>query len=337
MARLGRRQVLAGLGSAAALAGYARPAAAQDANFFRIASGPTESSMFQVASLIGQAASSPPGSRDCARGGPCGVPGLIVVNQTTAGSLANIDLVAGGRIDSALCQADLAYWAFHGTGPWARREAVRGLRAIANLYPETLHLVVRRASGIADVKGLRGKSVAVGERESGTAIAARAVLQAAGLGERDVRAQYVTAAQAVEAMGENKLDAFFLTAGVPSQFIADLAEQLEISILPLNGQAARLRATQPFLVESVIPAGTYRGVAEAPSLSIGIVWIVAEGADDQIVHGLTRALWHPNNRRTLDANATFGRFLRPESAVEGIGFQLHPGAALYYTESGLLR
>jgi len=337
MARLGRREVLAGLGSAAALAGIARPAAAQDANFFRIASGPTESSMFQVASLIGQAASSPPGSRDCARGGPCGVPGLIVVNQTTAGSLANIDLVAGGRIDSALCQADLAYWAFHGTGPWARREAVRNLRAIANLYPETLHLVVRRAAGIADVRGLRGKSVAVGERESGTAIAARAVLQAAGLGERDVRPQYVTAAQAVEAMGENKLDAFFLTAGVPSQFIADLAEQLEISILPLNGQAARLRATQPFLVESTIPAGTYRGVGEVPSLSIGIVWIVGEGADDQIVHGLTRALWHPNNRRTLDANAAFGRFLRPESAVDGIGFQLHPGAALYYTESGLLR
>ncbi|MBL8831262.1 MAG: TAXI family TRAP transporter solute-binding subunit [Rhodospirillales bacterium] len=325
------------MGSAAALAGIARPAAAQDANFFRIASGPTESSMFQVASLIGQAASSPPGSRDCARGGPCGVPGLIVVNQTTAGSLANIDLVAGGRIDSALCQADLAYWAFHGTGPWARREAVRNLRAIANLYPETLHLVVRRAAGITDVRGLRGKSVAVGERESGTAIAARAVLQAAGLGERDVRPQYVTAAQAVEAMGENKLDAFFLTAGVPSQFIADLAEQLEISILPLNGQAARLRATQPFLVESTIPAGTYRGVGEVPSLSIGIVWIVGEGADDQIVHGLTRALWHPNNRRTLDANAAFGRFLRPESAVDGIGFQLHPGAALYYTESGLLR
>lgn len=337
MARLGRRQVLAGLGSAAALAGYVRPAAAQDANFFRIASGPTESSMFQVASLIGQAVSSPPGSRDCARGGPCGVPGLIVVNQTTAGSLANIDLVANGRIDSALCQADLAYWAFHGSGPWARRDAVKSLRAIANLYPETLHLVVRRAAGIGDVKALRGKTVALGERESGTAIAARAVLQAAGLGERDVRAQYVTAAQAVEAMAENKLDAFFLTAGVPSQFIADLAEQFEIAILPLNAHAARLRATQPFLTESIIPAGSYRSVPEVLSLSIGIVWIVGESADEQIVHGLTRALWHPNNRRTLDANAGIGRFLRPESAIDGLGFQLHPGAALYYTESGLLR
>ena len=337
MAPLGRRSFLTGLGSAAALAGYVRPAAAQDAQFFRIASGPTESSMFQVATLIGQAVSSPPGARDCSRGGSCGVPGLIVVNQTTAGSLANIDLVSGGKIESALSQADLAYWAFHGSGPWAKREAVRNLRAIANLYPETLHLVVRRAAGIADVRALRGKLVALGERESGTAIAARAVLQAAGLGERDVKAQYVTGAQAVEAMGENKIDAFFLTAGVPSQVVADLAQQHEIMVLPLGAYAARLRATQPFLTETVIPASTYRGVAETVSLSIGIVWIVSEQADEQVVYGLTRALWHPNNRRALDANAGFGRFLRPESAVDGLGFQIHPGAALYYTESGLVR
>jgi TRAP transporter TAXI family solute receptor len=265
------------------------------------------------------------------------VPGLIVVNQTTAGSLANIDLVAAGRIDSALCQADLAYWAFHGTGPFARREAVKNLRAVANLYPETVHLVVRRASGIADVRGLRGKSVALGERESGTAIAARAVLQAAGLAERDVRAQYITSAQAVEALAESKLDAFFLTAGVPSQVVADLAEQFEIAVLPLGAYAGKLRATQPFLTETMIPANAYRGVAETVSLSIGIVWIVAEQADEQVVYGLTRALWHPNNRKTLDANAAFGRSLRAEAAVDGLGFQLHPGAAQFYAESGLVR
>lgn len=337
MARLGRRQVLAGLGGAAAFAGSVRPSSAQETSFFRIASGPTESSMFQAATLIGQAVSSPPGARDCARGGSCGVPGMIVVNQTTAGSLANIELVGGRKTESALCKADLAYWAFHGTGPWAKRPAVRNLRAVANLYPETLHLIVRRASNIGDVRGMRGKSVSLGERESGTAIAARAVLLAGGLGERDFRAQYLTAAQSAEALGEGKIDAFFMTAGVPSQLVADLAEQYEIALVPLSAYAARLRATQPFLTEASIPAGAYRGIGETASLSVGIVWIVGEEVDDKVVYGLTRALWHPNNRRTLDASAVFGRFLRPETAVEGLGFQLHPGAALYYTESGLLR
>jgi hypothetical protein len=59
-------------------------ARAQEPRFFRIATGPTESSLFQVGALIGQVVSSPPGSRECDRGGSCGVPGLIAVTQTTA-------------------------------------------------------------------------------------------------------------------------------------------------------------------------------------------------------------------------------------------------------------
>ncbi|MCZ8312423.1 MAG: TAXI family TRAP transporter solute-binding subunit [Magnetospirillum sp.] len=330
-----RRTFLAGM--AAAAASVPLRAHAQETRFFRIASGPSESTMFQVASLIGQTVSSPPGARDCARGGTCGVPGMIVVNQTTAGSLANIDLVAAGRIDSALCQADLAYWAYHGTGPFARRGAVKNLRAIANLYPETLHLIVRKAAGVAELRNLRGKAVSLGERESGTAVAARAVLQAAGLGERDVRAQFLTPAEAVEALSEAKIDAFFATAGVPSAFIAELAEAQDIAILPLQSLVARLRATQPFLTEATIPAGSYRGVGDIASLSVGILWITSEAADDGTVHGLTRALWHANNRRILDANAAVGRFLKLETAVDGLGFPLHAGAALAYSENGVLR
>jgi uncharacterized protein len=332
-----RRTILTGMAAVAVAAAAPLRLHAQETRFFRIASGPSESSMFQVASLIGQTVSSPPGARDCARGGTCGVPGLIVVNQTTAGSLANIDLVAAGRIDSALCQADLAYWAYHGTGPFTRRGPLKNLRAIANLYPETLHLIVRKAAGVAELRNLRGKAVALGERESGTAVAARAVLQAAGLGERDVRAQFLTPSEAVEALRGAKIDAFFATAGVPSPLVAELADDQEIAILPLQSLAARLRATQPFLTEATIPAGSYRGVGEVASLSVGILWITSEAAEDATVHGLTRALWHANNRRILDANATFGRFLRLETAVDGLGFPLHAGAALAYSENGTLR
>jgi len=33
----------------------------------------------------------------------------------------------------------------------------------------------------------------------------------------------------------------------------------------------------------------------------------------------------------------FGRFLRAEAAIDGLGFPLHPGAAAYYMETGLVR
>lgn len=337
--KLSRRRVLGAFGGLVLAAPALRipSAVAQEARFFRIASGPTESSLFQAGTLIGQLVSAPPGARDCARGGGCGVPGMIVVTQTTAGSLANLDLLAAGRIDSALCQADLGYSAFFGTGQWRGKPPFAGLRSLANLYPETVHLVVRRAAGIANIAGLRGKPISLGERESGTAINARAILAAGGLAERDLRPQFLTTAAAVEAMKDGKLDAFFETAAAPSSLVRELADEREIALLPLGGLLPRLRAQQPFLSETVIPAGSYANVAETPSLSVGILWVATAALPDAIAHGMVRGLWHQNGRRALEAHPTLGRLIRADAAAEDFGLPLHPGAVAYYTEAGLVR
>jgi uncharacterized protein len=337
--KLGRRHVLAAFGglALAAPALRIRAAAAQEARFFRIASGPTESSLFQAGTLIGQIVSSPPGARDCARGGACGVPGMIVVNQTAAGSVANLDLLAAGRIDSILAQADFAHAAFTAGGLWRGKPAFASLRVLAHLYPETLHVVVRRAAGIANLAGLRGKAISLGERESGTATNARAILTAAGLPERDIRAQFLKTAEAVEAMKDAKLDAFFETAAVPSSLVRELADEREVALLPLDGLLARLRPQQPFLSATAIPAGTYANVGETPSLSVGILWLATAGTDDAVAQSVVRAFWHPNNRRTLEGHPSLGKLIRADAAAESFGLTLHPGAAAHYAEGGVSR
>lgn len=336
---LGRRRVLAGFGGVALAAPALgiRGLAAQEARFFRIASGPTESSLFQAGTLIGQIVSSPPGARDCARGGACGVPGMIAVNQTTAGSVANLDLLAAGRIDSILAQADFAHAAFTAGGLWRGKPAFAGLRVLAYLYPETLHVVVRRAAGIANLAGLRGKPISLGERESGTATNARAILAAAGLPERDIRAQYLKTAEAVEAMKDGKLDAFFETAAVPSSLVRELAEEREVALISLEGLLPRLRPQQPFLSATTIPAGTYPNVGETPSLSVGILWLATASTDDAVAQNLVRAFWHPNNRRVLEGHPALGKLIKADAAAESFGLTLHAGAAAHYAEGGVSR
>ena len=93
MRQVSRRSVLSGLGASAAVTvagGAAFRASAQTVTprFLRIATGPTESSLFAIGTLLGNVVSSPPGARECERGGSCGVPGLIAVTQSTAGALA---------------------------------------------------------------------------------------------------------------------------------------------------------------------------------------------------------------------------------------------------------
>src|SRR5262249_17273856 len=150
-----------------------RVSRAQDANEpetldFRIGTGPTSSSYFVIGGIIANAISNPPGSRPCDRGGSCGVPGLIATAQTTQGSVQNVDLIAGKALDSGLCQSDVAYWRYTGSGMYSDRKPVDSLRAIANLYQESLHVIVRADSSIASIADLAGKRVAIGERGSGT-------------------------------------------------------------------------------------------------------------------------------------------------------------------------
>jgi TRAP transporter TAXI family solute receptor len=336
MVGLSRRQAL-GLAVGAGIFSSLRPryARAQDPRFFRIATGPTESTLFQVGALIGQVVSSPPGSRECERGGSCGVPGLIAVTQTTAGSAANIDLIKTRRIDSGLCQANLAYWAYNGAGLYRLSGAVANLRAIASLFPEAVHVVVRRDSGITELAGLRGKRVALGEQDSNVLITARGILDAAGVPETAIQPRFVAPAAAADALSEGQIDAFFDMAGVPSPIVADLGVRLEIALLPIpDAVLQRLREGSPFLNRSAIAADAYDGLPEVVSVAIGCLWVVQAETEPEVVQGLARALFNPGNRRALDGNP-LGRSITLETALDGIAIQLHPGAAQFYLDAGV--
>jgi TRAP transporter TAXI family solute receptor len=72
-------------------------------------------------------------------------PGKIVATaQATNGSVANVNGVAGGAMESGFSQSDVATWAYTGTGVYEGKPKVTDLRMIANLYPESIHLVVKK-------------------------------------------------------------------------------------------------------------------------------------------------------------------------------------------------
>ncbi|MFN9971347.1 MAG: TAXI family TRAP transporter solute-binding subunit, partial [Phycisphaerae bacterium] len=116
-----------------------------------------------------------------------GVRGLVATAVASNGSLANIAAIASGHLEAGLSQADVAYWAWSGTGLFAGQPRVQSLRLIANLYPESVHIVTRRGSGIRSVADLAGKRVSLDEPGSGTLIDARIVLAAHGIAETDIR------------------------------------------------------------------------------------------------------------------------------------------------------
>lgn len=325
---------VASIGLAAATASFA-----QEPQFFRIGTGGTAGTYYPIGGLIANAISSPPGSRSCEEGGSCGVPGLIATALSANGSVANVNAIAGGSLESGFSQSDVATWAYEGTGIWEDREAVESLRAIANLYPETIHLVASADSGIETVADLEGKTVSLDEPGSGTLVDARIILEAYGLSEEDVDAAYLKPDQAAERMRDGAMDAFFFVGGFPAGAITELASQDDIVIVPISGEEAKsITDEYTFFAEHTVPAGTYEGVEEdVQTLSVGAQWITSAEQPEELIYDITAALWNDNTRALLDAGHQKGKSITLETALDGIGIPLHPGAKRFYREQGLIK
>ncbi|EKE44819.1 outer membrane protein, hypothetical [Oceaniovalibus guishaninsula JLT2003] len=323
---------LAGLGLTATIA------VAQQPQFFRIGTGGTSGTYYPIGGLIANAISNPPGSRSCEEGGSCGYPGLIATALSANGSVANVNAIAGGTLESGFSQSDVATWAQTGTGIWEDQEPVEKLRAIANLYPETIHLVASADSGIDSVDDLRGKRVSLDEPGSGTLVDARIILDAYGLSESDVDAQFLKPDQAAERMRDGAMDAFFFVGGFPAGAIAELASQEDIVLVPISGdEASGITDEYTFFAQNTVPGGTYEGVEDdVQTLSVGAQWITSADQPDDLIYGITKALWNDNTRQLLDAGHQKGKEITAETALNGVGIPLHPGAERFYREAGLL-
>lgn len=327
------------LGLTLALGTLAGAASAQEMSFFRIGTGGTSGTYYPIGGLLANAISNPPGSRPCEEGGSCGVPGLVASAIASNGSVANVNAIMGGAMESGFAQGDVAAWAQTGTGIWEGKPAADKLRAIANLYPESLHLVATKASGIDSIDDLKGKKVSLDEPGSGTLVDAKIVLESAGLTEADIQPEYLKPDQAADRMKDGQMDAFFFVGGYPAGAIAELSSQHEITLVPIAGDAAKAIVEKyPFFAADKVPAGTYKGVdADVETLAVGAQWVTSADQKDDLVYEITKALWNDNTRKQLDAGHAKGKMIVKENALAGLGLPLHPGAERFYKEAGLLK
>lgn len=118
MASWRRRSVLA---AGAALAGLPRGPAADEGRFVRIATGSVTGTYYPVATAIAGLLSRPPGARACEEAGECGVADLILVVEASKGSVANVEAIGRGEVESGFAQSDVAWGAFAGQGVFAGR------------------------------------------------------------------------------------------------------------------------------------------------------------------------------------------------------------------------
>jgi TRAP transporter TAXI family solute receptor len=313
-------------------------ATAQELKFFTIGTGGTAATYYPVGGVIANAISNPPGSRPCDEGGSCGVPGLIASAVSSRGSVDNVNAIVSGLRNSGFAQSDVAYWAYTGTGTMEGQPAATDLRAIAALFPEHIHLVALADSGINSVADLAGKRVSLDEPGSGTFVDANLILEANGLTEGSFTAEALKPDASGDALRNGQIDAFFFVGGFPTGAIVELASAVKIKLVPITGAGAEaLVEKYGFFSASDIPEGAYEGVPATSTVAVGAQWITSAKEDEALIYDITKALWNEKTRVLLDVGHAKGKAITMETALDGIGIPLHPGAERFYKEAGLLK
>ena len=254
-----------------------------------------------------------------------------IENVETAGSVSNLEALQAGTTDCAFSYADVAYEALAGRLPDASLTFDR-LRGVAVVQLTPLYFLVAHESPIRSVSDLRGRTVALRSRESGSLQAAMLVLGAHGLDSRSIHIRSETFLGAFARLQDGSVDALFILTGQPSDPIARAVES-DAKILPIAGDAIdRLRQQYPFLQPSLIPGGVYAG-HDAPIRTIGMDSLLLCRAEIEParVYDITRT-WFLAVQSSTDG--TMSGVVGPSRAA-ATPIPLHSGAARYYRERQL--
>ncbi|TWT04830.1 TAXI family TRAP transporter solute-binding subunit [Planomicrobium sp. CPCC 101079] len=254
--------------------------------------------------------------------------GIDTTAESSQASAANMTALADGSGQIAFVQTDTAFYASEGTNMF-EGEVIDTVSAIGALYPETIQLVTTEGSGITSFEDLAGKSVSVGAPGSGTYINAEQLLEIHGMTMEDVEAQNLDFAESQESLQSGQIEAAFITAGTPTGAVEGLSATADVAIVPVaQDKADALIEKYPYYAHDTVPADTYGIPEEVPTVSVLAMLVVQNDLSEDLVYDITKAIYE-NTDQIQHAKAAF---IKPETALEGIGIPVHPGAQRYFDE-----
>lgn len=293
--------------------------------FFGIATGGTGGTYYPLGGMLAQVITDTAELNDNRT--------LSATAETGNASVANASLLGRASIESAFVAADVLDSAYKGEGQF-KDKPVKNIRALGALYPETVQLVAQ--PNIKSFKDLKGKSVSSGSPGSGQWQLLGDLLEAYGMSRDDIKEDYSSFSQSTEKLKDGNLSASLITAGTPTSSIVELANGHSINVIALEGKAIEaLRKNQPYYAQSVLPAGTYKGVdKDINTISVRAIWATHADLPEDIAYAVTKALYE--NTDKLAQVHVKGKEISLKTALESVSVPLHPGAERYYKEKGLI-
>ncbi len=160
----------------------------------------------------------------------------IECNTTvTKGSVYTINSLKKGIFNFAIAQSDTIFAAYNGMESFTKAP-YRKLRTVMTIYPELFTFIVRRDSKIKKIHDIKGKSISIGVKGSGTRATVEMLFAAAKPLNKKIikKIKEFNNKESFQALKEGAIDGFFTVIGHPNKQIQELANEVDIDIVNIS-------------------------------------------------------------------------------------------------------
>ncbi|MFX0592919.1 TAXI family TRAP transporter solute-binding subunit [Melissospora conviva] len=250
--------------------------------------------------------------------------------EPTGASGDNVVRIANGDMDIGFSLADTAADGYEGRASFTGRP--QRVQAIARIYRNYTHVIVRKAAGISSFADLRGKRVSTGSANSGTDVIAGRLLTVAGIDpDAGITRLRLSLPETVKRMRAGEVDALFWSGGLPTPGITDLfaAAGDTVTFLPIADLTERLNQRfGPVYSAAELPRSAYGTARDVPTVAVANLILVSPELPDDLVESLTRLIFM--YQAELGEVHPEGRNFDRASAADTDPVPLHPGAKRFY-------
>lgn len=261
------------------------------------------------------------------------VKGVKAVAEVTGASVENVKLAHKGETVIGEVMGDVAAAGYNGLSKFKGKK--HDILSMAIMYPNILHVVALKKSGINNIEEVRGKNISTGSPGSGTNFMAESVLNALEIPVTDFKDSRLSFTESANALRDSTIKVGIWSVGPGTSSILDLSTTHEINILPFTPeQTNKILTAKPTYSAVDLAGGIYRGVdTTVPTIGVWNVMICQKSLKTDLVYKLAKALFE--NNAYLKKIHPSAAYTTPENTVKYSSIPLHPGTIKYLREKGI--
>ena len=266
----------------------------------------------------------------------------VVASIGPGGSFSNYKAIANGECTIGFDHQCMHYWGERAEGPFD--DKYEGVSYMMILFPATVQCFsTDKNTSVQQISDIGDKRVGFGAVGSALNVFLEDYLKVMyditpeSIVANGGSVSYMSDSEMSSAMADGTIDIGFALGTYPKTSLQELENSPGLRLISFGEDLDKYLETNPGWSKFTIPANTYAGQTEAYDTATSwAIMSIADTADEELVYRLTKTAWE-HLEEEGEACAAIRNFMKLEDTLKPMdGAALHPGAARYYKEIGLL-